>query len=100
MVIFSQVLSFTSSPDSGTAIALATRYMGVVNVNLTKSLSDSGIEELREGEELEVMVLRVGLPVKGRIPYSPRWALVCMTQALGSRGRIGSATHTQYHTST
>ena len=28
------------------------------------------MEELREGEELEVMVLNVGLPVKGR-PYSP-----------------------------
>ena len=33
------------------------------------SRSDSGIEEEREGEELEVIVLNVGLPVKGR-PYS------------------------------
>lgn len=28
------------------------------------------MEEAREGEEFEVMVLRVGLPVNGR-PYSP-----------------------------
>lgn len=91
MVILSQVLSFTSRPDSGAASNLATRYMGVVRVNLTKSLSDSGMEEVREGEELEVMVLRVGLPVNGRIPYSPRCALVCITHALGSKGRIGSA---------
>ena len=91
MIIFSHVLSFTSSPESEAAIDLATRYMGVVRVNFTKSLSDSGIEEVREGEEFEVMVLRVGLPVKGRVPYSARWALVCITHALGSKGRIGSA---------
>ena len=32
--------------------------------------SDSGMELVRLGEELEVMVLSVGLPVNGR-PYSP-----------------------------
>jgi len=38
----------------------------------THSLSLSGLEEFKLGEELEVMVLRVGLPVKGLpYPYSP-----------------------------
>ena len=36
------------------------------NVLQKHSLSDSGLEELRLGEEFDVMVLRVGLPVKGR----------------------------------
>ena len=65
IVIFSHIRSFTSRPDS-----LATRYIGDVNVNFTRSRSDSGIEEAKEGEEFDVIVLSVGLPVKGR-PYSP-----------------------------
>ena len=35
------------------------------------SRSDSGIELLKLGDELEVIVLNVGLPVNGR-PYSAR----------------------------
>ena len=70
IVIFSHIRSFTSRPDSLAAIALATRYIGDVNVNFTRSRSDSGIEEAKEGEEFDVIVLSVGLPVKGR-PYSP-----------------------------
>ncbi len=68
MVIFSQILSFTSKPELGLARDLAIRYMGVVRANFTGSRSDSGFELLRLGEELDVIV-RVGLPVKGR----PNW---------------------------
>ena len=67
----SHILSLTSSPESGLAIDFATLYIGDCRVSLTRSLSDSGIEEAREGEEFEVMVLKVGLPVNGR-PYSPK----------------------------
>ena len=37
MVILSQTLSLTSSPEVGLAITLAMRYMGVVKVNLPGS---------------------------------------------------------------
>lgn len=49
---------------------MATRYKGDVKLSLTRSRSDSGMDEARDGDELEVIVLSVGLPVNGR-PYSP-----------------------------
>ena len=68
MVIFSHTRSLTSSPELGVARALAILYMGVVRVSFTRSRSDSGMEEVRLGEELEVIVDSVGLPANWR-PY-------------------------------
>ena len=66
MVILSHTRSFTSSPEVGLHNILAMRYIGVVIVSLAASRSDSGTELVTLGEEFEVMVLRVGLPVNGR----------------------------------
>ena len=66
MVIFSQTRSFTSRPEVGLQSILAMRYIGVVIVSLAASRSDSGTELVTLGDEFEVMVERVGLPVNGR----------------------------------
>ena len=72
MVIFSHTLSLTSRPEVGLLSILAILYIGVVMVRRAASLSDSGTELVILGDELEVIVLRVGLPVNGRpYVYSP-----------------------------
>ena len=57
--------------------------------------SDSGMELLKLGDELEVIVLNVGLPVNGR-PYSARvgghgYVHVCVTQCVYCKWRATEA---------
>ena len=66
MVILSHTRSLISSPEVGLHSIFAIRYIGVVIVSLAASRSDSGTELATLGEEFEVIVLSVGLPVNGR----------------------------------